>query len=108
MFGWSGTLNSAQTAEIAAEQVIYDGFKAVEPRAFRSGDALDDCRSDCFLDEFAEAGSDSFLVHGEGNNNLHRAVRRIKALEESAGVAINPATPASVLEELLPDVTGGA
>jgi hypothetical protein len=108
MFGWSGTLNSAQTAEIAAEQVIYDGFKAVEPRAFRSGDALDDCRSDCFLDEFAEAGSDSFLVHWEGNNNLHRTVRRIKALEESAGVAINPATPASVLEELLPDVTGGA
>jgi hypothetical protein len=36
MFAWSGTLNSAQTAEIAAaKQVIYDGFKAAESRACR-------------------------------------------------------------------------
>ena len=59
---------------------------------------------DCFLDEFAEADSDSFLVHWEGNNNCHRTVQRIKALGERAGVAINPATPASVLEEVLPDL----
>jgi ribulose-phosphate 3-epimerase len=59
---------------------------------------------DCFLDEFAEAGSTSFLVHWEGNNNLHRTVQRIKALGKRAGVAINPATPATVLEEILPDV----
>jgi ribulose-phosphate 3-epimerase len=59
---------------------------------------------DSFLDEFAEAGSTSFLVHWEGNNNLHRTVQRIKALGRSAGVAINPATPASVLEEILPDL----
>jgi ribulose-phosphate 3-epimerase len=32
---------------------------------------------DFFLDEFVEAGSDSFLVHWEGNNNLHRTVHRI-------------------------------
>ena len=59
---------------------------------------------DLFLDEFAEAGSDSFLVHWEGNNNLHRTVQRIKALGKRAGVVINPATPASVLEEILLDV----
>ena len=59
---------------------------------------------DSFLDEFVEAGSDSFLVHWEGNNNLHRTVQRIKALGKSAGVAINPATPASVLEEILPEL----
>jgi len=59
---------------------------------------------DLFLDEFAEAGSTSFLVHWEGNNNLHRTVQRIKALGKQAGVAINPATPASVLEEILPDL----
>ena len=59
---------------------------------------------DLFLDEFAEAGSTSFLVHWEGNNNLHRTVQRIKALGKHAGVAINPATPASVLEEILPDL----
>src|SRR2546426_12648121 len=59
---------------------------------------------DFFLDEFAEAGSDSFLVHWEGNNNLHRTVQRIKALGKRVGVVINPATPAAVLEEILQDV----
>ena len=60
--------------------------------------------ADFFLDEFAEAGSDSFLVHWEGNHNLHRTVQRIRALGKRAGVVINPATPAAVLEEILPDV----
>jgi ribulose-phosphate 3-epimerase len=59
---------------------------------------------DLFLDEFTEAGSDSFLVHWEGNNNLHRTVQRIKALGKRVGVVINPATPATVLEEILQDV----
>src|SRR5690242_16891155 len=59
---------------------------------------------DFFLDEFVEAGADSFLVHWEGNPNLHRTVQRIKALRKPAGVAINPATPAAVLEEILQDI----
>src|SRR6516225_11842068 len=46
---------------------------------------------DLFLDEFVEAGADSFLVHWEGNNNLHRTVERIKTLGRRVGVAINPA-----------------
>jgi ribulose-phosphate 3-epimerase len=59
---------------------------------------------DFFLDEFTQAGSDSFLVHWEGNNNLHRTVQRVKALGKRVGVVINPATPAAVLEEILQDV----
>src|SRR5215469_11125413 len=59
---------------------------------------------DSFLDEFSQAGADSFLVHWEGNSNLHRTVQRIRALGKRAGVVINPATPAAVLEEILPDV----
>ena len=59
---------------------------------------------DFFLDEFTDAGSGSFLVHWEGNNNLHRTVQRIKALGKRVGVVINPATPAAVLEEILQDV----
>jgi ribulose-phosphate 3-epimerase len=57
-----------------------------------------------FLEEFVEAGSDSVLVHWEGNNNLNRTVRRIKELGKRAGVVINPATPPGVLEEILPEV----
>jgi hypothetical protein len=59
---------------------------------------------DVFFLTFAEAGSDSLLVHWEGNANLHRTVQRIKALGRLAGVVINPATPASVLEEIIEDV----
>ena len=59
---------------------------------------------DAFLEAFAEAGSDSLLVHWEDNDNLHRTVQRIKALGKRPGVVINPATPASVLEEILGDV----
>lgn len=60
--------------------------------------------ADFFLQEFVDAGSDSFLVHWEGNNNLHRTVWRIKDLGKRVGVAINPATPAAVLQEIVPDV----
>jgi len=59
---------------------------------------------DLFLQEFVDAGSDSLLVHWEGNFNLHRTVQCIKRLGKRAGVAINPATPACVLEEILQDV----
>jgi len=59
---------------------------------------------DLFLEEFVAAGSDSFLVHWEGNYNLDRTVRRIKELGKRAGVVINPATPAAVLEEILPEI----
>jgi len=59
---------------------------------------------DLFVDEFSEAGSDSFLVHWEGNNNLSRTVQRIRTLGKRAGVVINPATPASMIEEILQDV----
>src|SRR6201988_330778 len=59
---------------------------------------------DSFLDEFVEAGSDSFIVHWEGNNKLHRTVQRIKALGKGVGVVINPATAGAVLEEIIPEV----
>ena len=59
---------------------------------------------DLFVDEFAQAGADSFMVHWEGNNDLSRTVHLIKALGKRVGVAINPATPAEVLEEIMQDL----
>ena len=44
---------------------------------------------DLFLDEFAQAGADSFLVHWEGNANLHRTVQRINALDKAAGLVLS-------------------
>jgi len=59
---------------------------------------------DFFFDEFVEAGSDSFIVHWEGNNNLHRTIHRVEDMGKRVGLAINPATPAGVSEEVLPDL----
>jgi ribulose-phosphate 3-epimerase len=49
---------------------------------------------DAFFDAFVAAGADSFLVHWEGNNDVHRTLRRVKELNKRVGVVINPATPA--------------
>ncbi|HEV8061987.1 MAG TPA: ribulose-phosphate 3-epimerase [Gemmataceae bacterium] len=57
---------------------------------------------DRYLDAFAGAGATTIIVHQEGNPNLHRTIQEIKRLQRKVGVAINPATPALVLEEVLP------
>jgi ribulose-phosphate 3-epimerase len=56
---------------------------------------------DHFIDEFAQAGADGIIVHREGARHLHRTVQRIRHLGKRVGVAINPATPASLLEAIL-------
>lgn len=61
-------------------------------------------KPDMFFEEFMEAGADSFLVHWEGNANLHRTIERIRTLGKRVGVVINPATSAMVLEEPLQDI----
>lgn len=59
---------------------------------------------DFFVDEFARVGIDSFLVHWEGSIDLSRTVRHIKASGKRVGVAINPATSTSVLEEIIEEL----
>lgn len=57
-----------------------------------------------YVREFIEAGANYVTVHVEACTHLHRAIWRIKDLEAKAGVALNPATPILMLEEILPDV----
>lgn len=59
---------------------------------------------DRYAQAFVEAGSTSLLVHVEGAIHLHRTVGLIHSLGVGAGVVLNPATPASSIEEILPDV----
>jgi ribulose-phosphate 3-epimerase len=59
---------------------------------------------DGFLDAFAEAGADIITVHPEAGPHIHRTVQRIKALGKLAGVSLNPATPAKMLDYLIDDV----
>ncbi len=57
-----------------------------------------------YVEEFAEAGADIITVQQEACTHLHRVVEQIKGMNKRAGVAINPATPINMLEEILPFV----
>lgn len=59
---------------------------------------------DAYLDAFAEAGADTITVHPEAGPHLHRTIQRIKALGKRAGVVLNPATPAKMLDYVLEEV----
>ena len=54
--------------------------------------------------DFKKAGADGITVHVETCPNLHRNIQQIKDLGLKAGVAINPATPIVMLENILGDV----
>ena len=56
------------------------------------------------VDDFAAAGADWLTVHGETEPHLHRLVSRIRELGVRPAIALNPATPANTLEEILPEV----
>jgi ribulose-phosphate 3-epimerase len=59
---------------------------------------------DPFLDAFAQAGADIITVHPEAGPHLHRTIQHIKSLGKKAGVSLNPATPAKMLDYVLGDV----
>ena len=61
-------------------------------------------RPDRYVDAFVKAGADYLTVHVEAERHLHRAVQAIRQLGARPGVSLNPGTPASALDEILPFV----
>lgn len=57
-----------------------------------------------YLADFTKAGADRITVHVETCPHLHRTIQQIKELGVKSGVTLNPATPLSTLEQILPDV----
>jgi len=79
--------------------------KALRPHTAKPFDVhLMIAPADPYLDDFAEAGADILTVHAEAGPHLHRSIQRIKALGKKAGVSLNPATPAKMLDYVLEDV----
>lgn len=58
---------------------------------------------DRYIPNFARAGADWITVHAEAYRHLHRTLQLIKDQGAKAGVALNPATPVSVIEPILSD-----
>lgn len=59
---------------------------------------------DKYIEEFAKAGADVLTVHYEACPHLHRTVQAIKAAGMKAGVALNPHTPVSLLEDVIEEL----
>ena len=59
---------------------------------------------DRFIKEFAAAGANILTVHYEACTHLHRTIQAIKAEGMKAGVALNPHTPVSLLQDVLADI----
>ena len=59
---------------------------------------------DPFIDAFAEAGADYITFHPEAGPHAHRTVQAIKAHGKKAGVSLNPATPAKMLDYLYEEI----
>ncbi|MCB0762672.1 MAG: ribulose-phosphate 3-epimerase [Flavobacteriales bacterium] len=59
---------------------------------------------DRYIQMFKDLGAEVLTVHYEACNHLHRTVQAIQATGMKAGVALNPHTPVSVLEDILPDL----
>lgn len=57
-----------------------------------------------YIDDFVRAGAQQITVHVEAVTHLHRAIQQIKAHGVRAGVALNPATPLSSIEEIVQDL----
>jgi ribulose-phosphate 3-epimerase len=82
-----------------------DVIKAIRPHSKKIFDAhlmISPC--DPYLEAFAKAGCDHITVHAEAGPHLHRSLQAIRALGKKAGVAINPATPISVIEYVIDNI----
>ncbi|NTJ65801.1 ribulose-phosphate 3-epimerase [Agrobacterium rhizogenes] len=82
-----------------------DVIKALRPYT----SATFDCHlmispADPYLEAFAKAGCDRITVHAEAGVHLHRSLQTIRHLGKKVGVTLNPATPLSILENVLDDI----
>ena len=59
---------------------------------------------DRWIEPFAAAGADIVTVHPEAGAHVHRTVQAIKALDKQAGISLNPATPAKMLDYLIDEI----
>jgi ribulose-phosphate 3-epimerase len=57
-----------------------------------------------YVEEFKKCGADIISVHAEACDHLHRNIDQLKSLGVRAGVAINPHTPVSILENVIQDI----
>ena len=80
-------------------------IKAIKPHSTKTFDVhLMIVDPDRYIKDFKNVGADILTVHYEACTHLHRTLQAIKAEGMKAGVALNPHTPISVLEDVIQDI----
>jgi ribulose-phosphate 3-epimerase len=80
-------------------------LKAISKHATKTIDVhLMIVNPDQYIQTFADLGANILTVHYEACTHLHRTIQAIKAAGMKAGVALNPHTPISVLEDVIADL----
>ena len=79
--------------------------KALRPHSAKTFDVhLMVAPVDMWIDQFADAGADIITVHPEAGPHVHRTVQAIRARGLKAGISLNPATPAKMLDYLIEEI----
>jgi ribulose-phosphate 3-epimerase len=79
--------------------------KALRPHTVKTFDVhLMIAPVDQYVQDFADAGADLISFHPEAGPHPHRTVQLIKSLGKKAGIVLNPATPAKMIDYLIEDV----
>ena len=79
--------------------------KALRPHSAKTFDVhLMVSPVDMWIDQFADAGADIITVHPEAGPHVHRTVQAIRARGLKAGISLNPATPAKMLDYLIEEI----
>lgn len=82
-----------------------DVVKALRPHSEKTFDVhLMVSPVDMWIEPFAKAGADIITVHPEAGAHVHRSVQAIRAEGCKAGISLNPATPAKMLDYLLEEI----
>lgn len=80
-------------------------LKALRPHSAKPFDVhLMIAPIDLYLEAFATAGADIITVHPEAGPHIHRTVQAIRGLGKKAGIALNPGTPAKMLDYLIDEI----
>lgn len=82
--------------------IIVDAVRSVTARTVDVHLMID--RPERYVPEFANAGADVITVHAEASAHLHRTLTMIRDLGKRAGVALNPSTPLTAVEDVLDEV----
>ncbi len=75
----------------SASRLVYDVHLMIAP-------------VDPYIPSFAQAGADIITLHPEAGPHLHRSIQLVKDQGKKAGVALNPATPISAIEDVLAEL----